>query len=374
MWKYASCFYLLVLSEFQIVKARTLSSNSTANFSSNEESQYDDYDMCIWALEGCDDTLTVEEYNSLIILCDCESVLVLNVSEFEYVDKDIVSFNDLIFIVQLNTSQGLPVVCLQNGTILDSGFIYDIILYCCTFVSLTGCILVFLTFCLFQQLRTFPAKIIVNVTITVLLLLLAFNLAYDIRESVLCQAAAILLHYFSLTQFLWMTIMSFEVCYSFYLANQLIPVSAKSIRCRLFAYLSIGWGMPVIMISTCVIVNYVSSGARYGACPNILEGCWFGDFKWLVGTFIALCCLLTVVQLILVAVGIFFLIKSSKKEANQRTTKTTPFSCVTIAMFFSTNVIWIFYVIDAIVYAPWLWLLFLILVAIQSLVIFFVRY
>ena len=57
------------------------------------------------------ETDDLDDCANMSVLCDCESLVALNASEFEYVDENTVSFNGLTLEVQLNTSQGLPVVC-----------------------------------------------------------------------------------------------------------------------------------------------------------------------------------------------------------------------------------------------------------------------
>ena len=51
---------------------------------------------------------TNDNISNLTLSCDCELLVPLNASEFEYVDGNTISFDDMTLAVQFNTSNGLP--------------------------------------------------------------------------------------------------------------------------------------------------------------------------------------------------------------------------------------------------------------------------
>ena len=305
--------------------------------------------------------------------CNCRSLLVLNAGEFEYVDENAVSFNDLTLEVQLNTSRGLPVVCAslsQNEVPLHS-----YIAYIGDSLSILGCILVLITFCLFKELRTFPAKIIINIAIVILAtnVLIILSVSGATKSLMLCDAVAIMLHFFMLAQFSWMTIMCFEMCRSFYHASRLIPFRMKSMRCKLVVYHILAWTVPLIIVVISVIVNYsTSSFVLYGSNPRWEEIiCSIVDFLALIVCLLIPGGILVLLQLILFSAGIYFLVSSSKSKKSSSGEKSTPYLRVLLAMFFASNIMWVIAFAAFVSRVSWVWYPFLILFSIQGFVLFF---
>ena len=320
-------------------------------------------------------------YANLSLSCDCESLVVLNASEFEYVDENTVSFNGLTLEVQLNTSQGLPVVCAnfsQNGTVIGESSVvyaagYDIITYTGGSLSVIGCSLLLLTFFLFKDLRTFPAKIMVHVAITILFTnaLMILTVSRVTESSRLCDAVSILLHFFVLSEFSWMTIMCFEVCQSFYHASRLIRVRMDSMQYKLLVYNVIGWSVPFLIVTTSVIVNYaVPALIQYGINPGE-RICWISDYHSAIVAFLIPIVIVILLQLILLGCGGYFLVASSKNWKSGSSEKKTPYFRVVLAMFFTSNIMWILGFMALVVNTSWAWYPFLILTSIQGFVIFF---
>ena len=216
--KNCSCGFLLVLVVLSSLETVSLDENpgKPAQISCDGKKELDE---CVFKTDNLDDCANMS------VLCDCESLVALNASEFEYVDENTVSFNGLTLTIELNTSQGLPVVCAnfsQNETVLGESLREklagsDIIFYVGDTLSIVGCSLLLLTFCLFKELRTFPAKIVVNIAVSVQLtsVLRIVTVGGAFKISGFCDAVAISSHFFTLAQSLWMTIMSCETCLSF---------------------------------------------------------------------------------------------------------------------------------------------------------------
>ena len=169
---------------------------------------------------------------------------------YDYIGDNTVQFDGEVYEILLNTTEGLPIICAMNES--DH---YAVITYVGSSLSMMGCVLVLLTICLFKKLRTPPMKILSNIVITNFMInLLNMLIVGDVFEqSRLCQAVAICFHFIVLAQFMWTTIMCFEILRRFYLASQLVSVistTKKSTR-RLIFYNAIAWTIPsVILIVT----------------------------------------------------------------------------------------------------------------------------
>ena len=230
--------------------------------------------QCDEKFKDCDDAEDLTSCKNLSVSCNCEHLIALNGNNFEYVDEYTVLFNGQHFEVQLNTSEGLPVIC--NNFSLEVPTIFAIIICFGYSLSIIGCILVLLTICLFKELCTFPAKIMVNVAAIVIIIdvLTILSVTVATRNSGFCDVAAISLHFFALSQFSWMTVMNVEVCHSFYRASRLVPVRVEGLRCKFIIYNIVAWTVPLLIVGTSVIVNYTSPAlVGYGKNPGGAY-CW----------------------------------------------------------------------------------------------------
>ncbi len=96
-------------------------------------------------------------------------------------------------------------------------------------LSTIGCVLVFVTYYLFKDLHTFPAKIVVH-----------YNIAITILPANVLQITSIG-------------------------EANLIPVRVEGARCKLLVYSAVGWAIPLVIVAV----------VQYGANPRWREGvCW----------------------------------------------------------------------------------------------------
>lgn len=321
---------------------------------------------------------------NLTLTCNCTSLIALNESEFTFAGNNTVVFNGEVFSIQFNTSVGQPVICVnwtQNGTIVTvrSFYVYpvgyDIVTYVGCSLSCIGCCLVLLTFCLFKDLRTLSTKILINITITILAtdILVLLTVSRAIHSSGLCQAIAILLHFSTLAQFTWMTIMCVEMAHTFYLASRLIQVNTEQSCCKLIFYSIIAWSVPSVIVGISIVLNYTTSDfIKYG-WNSLVESrsCWINDFYSLIVVFFIPIAMSTILQLVLyIVVGIFLCFSSKNKAKDSVRGTSTPFFRILLAIFFATNIKWAFGFIALLINAEWAWYLFTILLSIQGLVLF----
>ena len=336
MWCFSGCVLFVVLSLLSYFEIM------------NSDSPVNHYEMD--ELEECLSMFETENlnYSNLSLSCDCESLMVLNSSEFEYVDENTVLTNGLTLEVQLNTSQDLPVVCANSSLPI----VFEIIVYISNSLSMIGCCLVIITFFLFQELRTLPAKIVVNIALTTLIanVLLISSIREARENSDFCVAMGIFTHFSVLVQSLWMTIMCGEICYSFYRASQLIPVRVEGTRCKLLVYVFVAWTAPLVVVIPSIVVDYSTPAlVQYGG--EGMGACWVGHLcSEIVVVYIPLGVSL-LLQVILITIGVFFLVKSSKSRNSDRSRK---YIRIVLAMFVTTNMVWIFGMFFLVPNSTWL--------------------
>ena len=323
-------------------------------------------------------TGTHNSSNGSVVMC--EGLIVLQESEFELLDNDTLLFhNDTFEIMGYNDSS--PIICsnfTQNGTVPQHLTMFDysyppilsILTYVCCSLSVVGCVVVLLTYSLFRELRTLPGQILMNLASTILatclFLLVGIPVAVLAEKDELCEATAMLLHLVMLSQFSWMSIMSFELLRTFYRASRLQPVEDKSTQKKiLFLYLLIGWGIPILILMVSLLVNFTTDMIQYGR-----DGfCWIGH----VTSFYVV--LLAPVALSIVFNGITFVLtfrllyKASKDQAKLKKEQNTSYLRIYLSVLSITGLTWIFGFLAILIGDDWAWYAFIILTSTQGLVI-----
>lgn len=152
------------------------------------------------------------------------------------------------------------------------------------------------------------------------------------KFSEFCEAVGILYHFSLLAEFSWMTVMSFQSCHSFYLASQMVPVSGKNEKLKLFAYLIVGWGIPSIIVGISVVINYTMPGlVQYGPLVQYVDTlCLFNHASSTLVAFWLPLIVSILLQVILFSVSLYFLCASSLWKIK----KNTPYFRIVVAMFF----------------------------------------
>ena len=322
---------------------------------------------------------TYNNSNDSLIMCD-EGLIILRESEFEIVDNDTVLFRNNTFeIAGYNGSS--PIICssfTQNGTIQQNETIlyysYSSAFYILTYVgcslSIVGCVVVLLTYSLFKELRTLPGQILMNLVSTILatslFILIGIPIAVVVENDGLCEATAIFLHWIILSQFSWMSIMSFEQVRTFYRASRLRPVEDQSTKNKIFlSYLIGGWVIPIVITVISTVVNFTTDLIQYGR-----DGfCWIGHLSSFYAVFVVPVALSIVFNGITLVIAFILLFKASRKQAKLNNMKRTSYLRVSLCVFSITGLTWIFGFLAILIGDDWAWYAFIILTSTQGLVI-----
>ena len=180
----------------------------------------------------------------------------LHGSEFELLDNDTLLFRYEVFEIA-GYIDSLPIICSnvsQNGTVQQIYYppFFSVLTYVAWSFSVVGCVMVLVTYALFKELRTLPGQILMNLVAmhhSGCHCFMIGNLIVSTTENdELCETTAIILHWLVLSQFSWMSIMSFEVLRTLCRASRLNALEEKSRRNKTFLmYFLIGWGIPLIL-------------------------------------------------------------------------------------------------------------------------------
>ena len=317
--------------------------------------------------------------NDSLIKCD-EGLIVLHESEFELLANDTLLFGNGTFeIVGHNGSS--PIICsnfTQNGTLPQNMTVFyysyplafSVLTYVCCSLSIVGCAAVLLTYSLFKKLRTLPGQILMNLASTILatclFLLVGIPVAVVAEKDELCEATGILLHWLILSQFSWMSIMSFELLRTLYRASRLHPVEDKFTKSKIFLlYFLIGWGIPILITSISLVVNFTTDLIQYGR-----DGfCWIGHVTSFYVVFVAPVALFIVLNGITFIITLCLLFKASRTQAKLKKQKNISYLRIYLSAFSITGLTWVFGFLAISVRDDWAWYTFIILTSTQGLVI-----
>ena len=312
------------------------------------------------------------------------TLIALNSSEYVRVDNHTILYQDRPFKVVTRDHLDRPVICINltnngtrlvNATTVVTPLAFIVLTYIGSSLSILGSIAILLTYSIFRELRSLPSKILMNLATALLvsdLLILLYG-ASSVSPFTLegTAAMAILLHFFMLSRFSWMSLMAFESCRVFGLAVKLqSDISKKSKTILLMVYLVIGWGLPLTITLITIIINYATDGlVLYGETSNGTVGPpWINHPPSAAVAFLAPIVLALlfnaaafIASSVLLCKAAFSEKSGSKNGANLR------YFRVIVALFSVMGLTWLFGFLALIGQMSWAWYPFIILNSSQAL-------
>ena len=312
------------------------------------------------------------ELENAIFLTEDDDFIILD-------DNQTVMFGDEVF--QLGYINGTLAICTnfnRTGTlekvitvlIYSYPMAFSIVTSVGCSLSVIGCAFVLLTYSLFKELRTLPGRILMNLSATILatsaFLLVGFPLFALSEKEELCHTTAIFLHWLVLSQFSWMTVISYELARTFLRASQLKQTETKAVKGRMFLlYMLIGWGLPTAMTGVSTIVNYTTDYIGYGE-----DGfCWIGHTESFYALFLAPVALSILTNGVLFCITTYLLFRAQWSEAKLQKQKTNPYFRIYVSIFSVTGLTWVFGFVAILARDDWAWYLFISLTSTQGFTI-----
>ena len=301
-------------------------------------------------------------------------------TEFELLDNDTLLFHDEVFDI-IGYFNSLPIICTnltQNGTrdinVTVLSYSYPTAFSTLTNIgcslSLIGCAFVLFTYCLFKELQTLPGKILMNLAASILgtcvFLLIGIPLFALSEREELCHTTAIFLHWLVLSQFSWMTIMSYELARSLFRATRLKSVQTKKVQNKiLLVYLLVGWGLPTVITGVCVVVNYSTDYIRYGE-----DGfCWISHVDAIYIVFMVPIAISILFNGIAFFIAVNLLFRASRTQAKVQKQNTISYFRIYLSIFSITGLTWVSGFVAILARGEWAWYLFIIFTTTQGFTI-----
>ncbi|XP_064399443.1 uncharacterized protein LOC135345926 [Halichondria panicea] len=315
---------------------------------------------------------------------DCPSGLVaLNNSEFTDLGNNTIVYEEELFSIVEYDDFGRPIICPPNGTtIVRSVTIYSypegyfILTYIGCSLSVIGSAIVLLTYGIFKSLRTLPSLILMNVSAAILLNNLFIIIGGPVTQAFpnieLCKSVAICLHFFFLSQFSWMTIMSFQMARTFYQATKMKLDSKYKQKVVFGVYFVVGWSLPLAITVTSILVDFTTEDlVLYGVLKDgRLGSCWINHLESAIVAFIVPLVISLVVNMVLFLVVTTYLCLAARSSSKLDKKHNLPFFRVNAAVFSVTGLTWVFGFIALLAGTNWAWYPFIILNSTQGFVIF----
>ena len=312
------------------------------------------------------------------------TLIALNSTEYERVDNHTILYQGRPVKIITRDHLDRPVICINltnNGTLLVNGtrlatpLAFVVLTYIGSSLSILGSTAILLTYSIFRELRSLPSKILMNLAaaflISDLLVLLygASSAALFTREGT--ATMAILLHFFMLSRFSWMSLMAFETCRVFGLAVKLqSDISKKSKTILLVVYLVIGWGLPLAITAITIIVNYTTDGlVLYGETSNGSVGPpWINHPASAAVAFLAPIVLALMFNAAaFIASGVLLCKAVLSKKSITGKSENLRYFRVIVALFTVMGLTWLFGFLALIGELSWAWYPFIILNSSQAL-------
>ena len=314
---------------------------------------------------------------------NCPTALVpLNQTEFTDLGNGTILYEGITAEVMFYDEHGRPLLCPNTITSTELSVhllaalpgLQELTYIGCS-LSILGTVMVLITYTLFSELRTLPGLILMNICITELAISLLFITGNPIiqkyPEKDLCSSLAITLHLFYLAQFVWTSIFSCEMVRNFYRARRNLSDSNKTKYQLYMAYFSIGWCLPLLVVTICIILNFSVDGLiLYGVdSDGGIAGCWINHFESFIVAFL-LPLVLSLSCNLLMFIITMFLLWSFRSKSTLDKSNTNTLIRVGLAVFSTTGLTWIFGFLAIPSRAKWVWYPFVIFNTTQGFNIF----
>ena len=182
-------------------------------------------------------------------------------------------------------------------------------------MSAIGCIITFITYCLFPSLRNIPGKIVMNLSVALAIaeIILALSSFFAFHE-LTCKIAGMNKHFWWIATFCWMNILAYDLSKTFSNLSK-IPAMINA-RKKILMYCLYGWGLPVIYTTACIIVDFlnIEGGFHFGGAEEGI--CWMKTNMDLFLTFgvpVIVFLILNIVFFVRCVVGLCLAMKVARK-------------------------------------------------------------
>lgn len=206
-------------------------------------------------------------------------------------------------------------------------------------ISLISLLVLFVTYMVFSELRNTPGKCVICLASS--LFVGQFSFCFIGFKGAFCFYLAAIVHYAFLASFAWTSVLAFVICRT--LLSHFI-VSDGGTKSRRFLYYSaIAWGLPLIIVVTCLCLDFFLLDSAFRPGYGDGDFCWISKRMSLIIFFIVPLGVSLVGNFVLFSVTVYRMCQSSRtsgKVLNQQHSKVEVLVCVKLS--FIMGLTWVF--------------------------------
>ena len=279
-------------------------------------------------------------------------------------------------------TKGQPMVCAnfsrrENEMMARYPVGFTELAYIGASLSIIANALILITYSIFKELRTLPSKLLMNFAVAALfsdIFLILNGIISQGKPSVIeiCSFVSIILHYSFLARFSWMNAIGLEYIKLFVNANKLQPINQQlSQNKHLIGYISFGWGVPLVITTVTVIVNYMIDGAvRYGTNEDGTHGlCWINERYGVIFAFVLPILFSMLFNIIIFVIVVVLICIASRRSITDLKQHRLVQIRVILCIFAVLGITWLFGFLALLSNLSWPWYMFIILNSNHSVVI-----
>ncbi|XP_048587122.1 uncharacterized protein LOC5503909 isoform X2 [Nematostella vectensis] len=323
----------------------------------------DKHNQTLLSLLG--ENCTVAMLNTSYVTFNSNGSIVVTYKDLErtYENGSYIVINDTVYLCWRDTS-----VTQQSQTGEKSLSTLQILTYVFTGLSLLAEVALLLLYLWLKELRNVPGKILMSLVFCLLVNQVFFLMLGLNQISGFCVAVAVIVHYFLLAAFAWMSVMAYDVMKTF--ASKAV-LQASNSRKTFIKYCCAAFTFPAIVVFLSIVLDKTDA-VHFGYGTGVY--CWITELVPLIVTFhvpIAMVIVFNACALVSTMVGIRRTEKSSnmaRPNSQASTTSRHAFLCLKLSTVMGFP--WLLGLISTFVTSPYLQYPYVILNSLQGFFIF----
>ena len=214
---------------------------------------------------------------------------------------------------------------------MDGRKVLTIILIVCGSLSLISLVITFLVYWFVPGFNNLHGRIVLSNIVSIFFVTIFFLMTLQYKTNfyaIICTIVGFFGYFSSLSMFTWMTIMCFDLSWTF--SRSTIPRSSTD-KFKFRLYSCVGWTIPLLFTFIIGIFQfYFSNDSRFN--PNIGdEKCFIDDSSSLFLFYIPILGLMFINSIIFIIVVVSILIKSSETKAVRTSTRYMNFRTLSLS-------------------------------------------
>lgn len=249
-------------------------------------------------------------YSDLLQL-NCSKIISYNSNEYSYLNRTLLILNITTYAKKFYIEHDKLYICARNDPESESEipFAFQIITNVCLALSILALLILIICQCIMPTLLNLHGKNLVCFSFSLLLAQLLF-LTCPLLPNLIQYVPSIFHHYFWLSTFVWMSVIAYDIGRKFFVRTMMTGSGSDKIRFRL--YCVTGWGLPLVDIMICIVLEFTQGNSLIGYNGN--GNCWLSNPVAVLYSFYIPVHLSFLVSLICFVVALYG-IESSRRSA-----------------------------------------------------------